>query len=126
MAKNRFTGFHIMYSVISLFILTGFTIGAFSEHDFTMILGAILFICIQWGLYFLIKSAVCFLKRRYPKQWSIVLSVWIACTVFLLFAFFLYIAACDEGYISTQFMIMACSVGAILGAVVYSIKSKNI
>ena len=125
MGNKCLTIFYIIYSTLSLLILSGFTIGAFSEKDFTMILGGIFFIAIQWGIYYLIRFAIRFLKKKSPKQWPILLSVWIASASFLLWGFIClsWMEYDEAGFSLAQFIIGSVCIIAMLATAVYSIKN---
>ena len=112
----------LIYSIVSLLIFLFFTWGAVSEKNIFVIFIAVPFIAIQWGIYYLTKWSIRYLKKKSPTDWRAVLSVWIACVVFLMLSLFCFTGAGDEGYISAQFFIGSISIAAVLATVLFSIK----
>ena len=96
--------FILINCVVSLLILLYLTVIAVTE-DITAIFCAVIFIPIQWGIYYLIKWSIRYLKRKSPADWRVVLSVWIACVVFLMLSLFCWSGTDDEEDISAQFII---------------------
>ena len=72
-----------------------------------------------------IFGSIGYLKENYPDKWKIVLSIWIACFVFLLFAYNYHEMAYEEDDVFTQFIAMTFSIAAILATIIYSIKNKK-
>jgi hypothetical protein len=71
-----------------------------------------------------IKWAIRYLKRKSPADWRAVLSVWIACVVFLMLSLFCFTGT-DEEDISAQFIIGSLSIAAVLATVLFSIKKMK-
>ena len=121
--------FTLIYSIVSLLILLFFTVLAITEKDIFEIVVGVIFIAIQWGIYCLIKWpikwAIRYLKRKSPADWRAVLSVWIACVVFLMLSLFCLTGTIDEEDISAQFIIGSISIAAVLATVLFSIKKMK-
>lgn len=115
--------------IVSLLILLFFTVLAVTGKDVGVIFCAVIFIPIQWGLYYLIKWlvkwSIRYLKRKSPADWRAVLSVWIACVVFLMLSLFCLTGTVDEEDISAQFIIGSISIAAVLATVLFSIKKMK-
>src|SRR3989304_9240422 len=110
--------FILINCVVSLLILLFLTVIAVTEDDIPIIFCAVIFIPIQWIIYYLIKWSIQwsirYLKRKSPAEWRTVLSVWIACVVFLMLSLFCLTGTIDEEDISAQFIIGSLSIAAVL------------
>lgn len=86
-------------------------------------------IAIQWGIYYLIKWPIKwlirYLKRKSPADWREVLSVWIACAVFLMLSLLCLSAIEDENISVPLFIIGSLSIAAVLTTVLFSIKKMK-
>lgn len=111
----------LIYFIVSLLIFLFFTVIAVTEKDISLIFLAAIFIPIQWGIHYLIKWSIHYLKRKSPADWRAVLSVWIACVVFLMLSLFCWSGTDDED-ISVPFIIGSLSIAAVLATVLFSIK----
>jgi len=119
--------FILIYSILSLLIFLFFALGTVATKDITVIFGAFFLIAIQWGIYYLIRWSIPYLKRKSPADWRAVLSVWIACVAFLMLSLLCLISIMDmdEDGMSAPFIIGSLSIAAVLATVLFSIKKMK-
>lgn len=148
---NKFTP---IYALISFFILLGFTSWTVISLKLFWLGVGFLIVVIQWTTYWIflfgkyldkriydsfgaridrlfrkwimsIFGLIPYLKTHYPDKWKIILSIWIACFVFIIFAFSYHEMAYQEDDVFTQFIIITLSIAAILATVIYTINAKK-
>jgi len=114
----------LIYSVVSLLIFFFSIVIAVAEEDIIVIFVTVFWIAVQWGVYYLIKWLIRYLKRKSHADWITIVSVWIACIVFLILALFCWTGT-DEDNIFTQFIIGSISIAVVLATVLFSIKKMK-
>jgi len=119
----------LINSIVSLLIFLFCAVLAVMEKDiYYIFIGAVVWIVIQWSIYCLIKWpikwAIRYLKRKSPADWIAVLSVWIACVVFLILALFCW-TGIDGEDVFAQFFIGSISIAVVLATVLFTVKKKK-
>jgi hypothetical protein len=116
--------FILINCIVSLLILFFSTLISIADKNIDVILFPLIFIPLQWGVFYLIKWSIHYLIRKSPTNWRAVLSVWIACAAFLMLSLNCF-RLTDEEDISAQFIIGSISIAAVLATVLFSLKKMR-